>query len=303
MSTKKKLIGYASQSLLGIFIMFFAVACFKQNTPQHQDDAELDTSEITKLHQEMNEKNGLTNGYFASIAVANDEYDKAYKIYYEECKKGSTISCLDAYFIGEERGLEEYNSEMFTKDLEASVKRSLKACNENISLGCVNTFFAFESLDENDEFLREILYPILEKVNDEHITDKALNLTKKECENDDATSCFYHARILRSIDSYADVDYLVDKNLNLGYALAPFVLLQQQAPQNLAYFKRACDIDEAVSCRYVGYWLEKYENDLSGAKQFYKKACDLGLEQSCIDASKPATQKKDELGAPVVPRR
>lgn len=293
---------YISQSLLGIFIICFITACMQQNTAQH-DDSNINTDGIVALHQTMNEKHGLTTSYFASIALANDEYDKAYKLYYQECEKGSTIDCLNAYYIGEERALTDYNSQAFAKQLAKSIQQSLKACKNNISLGCVNTFFAFEALDDNEEFLTDTISSVLEKVNDEHIADKTLNLTQKECESNDATSCFYHARVLRVIDNYADVEYYIDKGLDLGYALAPFVRLPLQSPQTIGYFKRSCELNEALSCRYVGYWLDKYENDQTHAKGFYQKACKLGLESACIEANRPSQIQKDELGSPIVPRR
>ncbi|RDU73742.1 hypothetical protein CQA66_00730 [Helicobacter aurati] len=302
MKATKTLQKYISQSLLGIFIMCFTASCAKQDAAQY-DDPNISTDEIVALHQTMNEKHGLTTSYFASIALANDEYDKAYKLYYQECAKGSTIDCLNAYYIGEERALAEYNSQIFARQLAKSIQQNLKACKNDISLGCVNTFFAFEALDDNEEFLTNTIFPVLEKINDEHIADKTLNLTQKECEDDDGTSCFYHARVLRVIDNYADVEYYIDKGLKLGYALAPFVQLPLQSPQTIGYFKESCQLNEALSCRYVGYWLDKYENDQAHAKSFYQKACKLGLESACIESHKSPQIPKDELGSPVIPRR
>ncbi|RDU61202.1 sel1 repeat family protein [Helicobacter sp. MIT 14-3879] len=287
--------------LLGIFLICFVTACATKDEAKLNED-KISINKMIALHEDMNKKHGLTTSYSANIAVANDEYDKAYKLYYNECRNGSTIDCLNAYYIGEERALEEYNSQIFARQLAISVKQSLKACKSNVSLGCVNVFFAFEALDDNDEFITNAISPVLEGVNDERIVDKTLNLTKKECKNDDATSCFYRARVLRVIDNYADVEYYIDKGLELGYAIAPFVRLPSQSLQNIGYFKRSCALNEALSCRYVAHWLDKYENDYTRAKEFYQKACKLGLESACVESSKGKAQV-DELGSPVIKRR
>lgn len=268
-------------------------------------DKEALANEIRALHEAMNAKHGMTSGYYANVAVADEEYDKAYSLHYQECKAGSVIECLNAYYVGEDRALSNYDSTEFAKNLTDSITKNAKACKKDESLGCVNLFFAFEALDDNNEFLKQIIAPFLEDYNDEMIADKALSLTKKECEKDDATSCFFHARMLRIIDHYADVDYFVTKGLDLGYAIAPFVRLPMQSPQTIDYFKRSCLLNEALSCRYVAYWFDKYENNKTLAKNFYQKSCKLGLQIACDEMRKTSnvSQDVDEVGAPVMKRR
>ena len=285
-----------------IALFFSACASVSSN---NKNEKEVGADEITALHGTMNSKHGMTSGYYANVAVADEEYNKAYSLHYQECKAGSVIECLNAYYVGEERALSNYDSTEFAKNLTDSIAKNAKACKKNESLGCVNLFFAFEALDDNNEFLKQIITPYLEDYNDETIVDKALSLTKKECEKDDATSCFFHARMLRIIDHYADVDYFVTKGLDLGYAIAPFVRLPMQSPQTIDYFKRSCALNEALSCRYVAYWFEKYENNKTLAKNFYQKSCKLGLQVACDEMRKSskATQEVDEVGAPVIKRR
>lgn len=268
------------------------------------NDKNIDYSALVNLHKEMNEKHGKTSSYFASIALANEDYDKAYGLYYNECKMGSVIACLNTYYIGEERALTAYDSVAFARDLESSVEKSLAACRNNESIGCVNAFFAFDTLNDDVTFITNVTSLALEGQNNDSIMDKALNLTKKECQNDDATSCFLYSRMLRNIDNYADVDFYINKELDLGYVLAPFVNLPTQSPQSIAYFQRACTLDEALSCNYLAYWFDKYERDSKRAKEFYQKACNLGINNACLDTKKSSkTKELDEVGAPVLNKR
>lgn len=261
-----------------------------------------DYSSITNLHKEMNEKHGKTSSYFANVAVANEDYDKAYKLLHDECLQGGVLACLNAYYIGEERALSEYDSVKFARELQDSIKKSAAACSGGESLGCVNVFFAFDALNDNDNFITNSTYDILSQLNNDSIVDKALSMTKKECASDDAASCFYYARMVRSMDSYADVESYIDKGLDLGFVLAPFVHLPTQSPLTIDYFKRACALDEALSCRYAAYWFDKYEGDSRSAKQFYAKACKLGIESSCSDSRKNKAPL-DETGSPSINRR
>lgn len=279
------------------FISLLFVACVQ--SPKKTED----TSGIVALHDDMNKKHGKTPSYYANLAVADGDYDKAYGLYYQECRQGSVIACLNAYYIGEERSLTAYDSVAFGNQLAKSIRQSIEACKHNISLGCVNLFFAFETLDDDDEFVKNIVMPNLKGHNDEQIADKAINMTKKECQQDDAASCFFHARILRTIDHYADVEYFIDKGLDLGFVLAPFVRLPMQSPQTIDYFKRSCVLNEALSCRYVAYWFDNYENNSTRAKEFYKKACSLGLSTACDESRKPLYIQTDELGSPIINRR
>lgn len=285
-------------------IALFLSACtgiFGNKTNENESSID----EITNLHKVMNEKHGMTSGYYANIAIADEEYDRAYALHYQECKAGSVIECLNAYYVGEERALSNYDSAEFAKNLTESITKNAKACKKDESLGCVNLFFAFEALDDNNDFLKQIIVPYLRGYNDELIADKALNLTKKECAKDDATSCFFYARMLRIMDHYADVDFYVTKGLDLGYAIAPFVRLPMQSPQTIDYFKRSCALNEALSCRYVAYWFDKYENNKALAKSFYQKSCKLGLQVACDEMRNPSktSQEVDEVGAPVVKHR
>lgn len=293
-----------SISIFSFLLTLLFIACAGVSHDK-ENEKESGGGEITALHEQMNAKHGMTASYYANIAIADEEYDKAYMLHYQECKAGSVIECLNAYYIGEERALSNYDSAEFARRLTESIMQSGKACKKNESLGCVNLFFAFEALDDNNEFLKQIIMPYVENYNDEMIADKALSLTKKECVKDDATSCFFHARMLRIIDHYADVDYFVTKGLDLGYAIAPFVRLPMQSPQTIDYFKRSCALNEALSCRYVAYWFDKYENNKALAKSFYQKSCKLGLQSACGDARKTSTtpQEVDEVGAPVIKRR
>ncbi|MWV62980.1 hypothetical protein DCO58_01300 [Helicobacter saguini] len=263
-----------------------------------------DYSGIVQLHKEMNDKKGKTSSYFASIAVANEDYDKAYGLYYIECKMGSVVACLNAYYIGEERALSAYDSAAFARDLDKSIKQSISACSDNESMGCANVFFAFDALNDDDDFITDVVSTSLKGQNNDKIMDKALYLTQEECDKNDATSCFLYARMSRSIDNYADVDSYINKGLDSGYVLAPFVHLPVQSPQTIDYFQRACTLNEALSCNYVAYWFDKYERDTKRAREFYKKACTLGVDSAClenkIESNKPKT---DELGAPVLNRR
>ena len=284
------------------FLFFFMVSCASKSAVVAEDD-DISYDGIVALHKDMNDKRGLGSTYHASVAVANEEYDVAYRLYHRECISGSTMDCLSAYFIGEERALSEYNSEAFAELLATSIRRSLRACKDGVSLGCVNVFFAFEAMDDEGSFLYSVISPVLENVDDESIADKTMKLTKKECDEDDATSCFYHSKVLRAMDPYANVDPFIEKGLELGYALSPFVRLPLQSPQTVEYFKQSCGLDEALSCRYVGHWLDKYDNDQENAKIYYKKACDLGLESACMDSSRPTHEAIDEVGAPVLKPR
>ena len=54
---------------------------------------------------ETNKTTCKTSGYYANVAIADEEYDKAYGLHYKECKLGSVIECLNAYYIGEEKGI------------------------------------------------------------------------------------------------------------------------------------------------------------------------------------------------------
>lgn len=292
-------------TIFAVLIALLLVACAGKSSVDNDSDKEDAVEEIAALHANMNKLHGMTPGYYANIAIADEEYDKAYGLHYKECKLGSVIECLNAYYVGEERALSNYDSIDFAKQLTESIAKNAKACKKGESLGCVNLFFAFEALDDNNEFLKQFIAPSLKNHNDEIIVDKALNLTKKECEKDDATSCFFHARMLRIIDHYADVDYFVTKGLDLGYAIAPFVRLPMQSPQTIDYFKRSCALNEAMSCRYVAYWFDKYENNKSLAKNFYQKSCKLGLQVACDEMNKASknTQKVDEVGAPIIKRR
>lgn len=294
-----------SVNIFAFLMALLLIACAGNSNVDKDDDKEGVAEEIAALHAEMNKLHGKTSGYYANVAIADEEYDKAYGLHYKECKLGSVIECLNAYYIGEERALSNYDSAEFAEDLTKSIVKNGKACKKGESLGCVNLFFAFEALDDNNEFLKQIIAPSLKHYNDEMIVDKALNLTKKECERDDATSCFFHARMLRIIDHYADVDYFVTKGLDLGYAIAPFVRLPMQSPQTIDYFKRSCALNEAMSCRYVAYWFDKYENNKNLAKSFYQKSCKLGLQVACDEMGKTskAAPQVDEVGAPVIKRR
>lgn len=296
--------------IFGVFsllmaLFFSACAVVSSNKADDGESKESAVNEIKALHNAMNARHGMTPGYYANIAVADEDYDKAYLLHDKECKAGSTIECLNAYYVGEERALSNYDSTEFAKNLVDSIAKNAKACSKDESLGCVNLFFAFEAMDDSDDFLKQVMSPYLKDYSDGMTTDKALNLTKKECEKDDATSCFFYARILRIIDHYADVDYFVTKGLDLGYAIAPFVRLPMQSPQTIDYFKRSCALNEALSCRYVAYWFDKYENNKTLAKNFYQKSCKLGLQVACDEANKSqkAQQDVDEMGAPVVRRR
>lgn len=280
-------------------IAIFFISCASKNAETTINE---DFSGIVALHKEMNDKHGKTSSYFANLAIANENYDQAYSLLYKECKVGSTMACLNAYYIGEERALSEYDSQSVARDLQSSVRKGISACSNNESLGCVNVFFAFDALNDNDDFVTSNISSILNTQNNDRIIDKALNLTKQECANNDATSCFYHARILRSMDNYANVEEYINKGLDLGYVLSPFVYLQTQSPLNVDYFKRACSIDEALSCRYVAYWFDKYEGDSKRAAQFYKKACSLGIDSVCTENKKQKSQI-DEVGAPSLQRR
>ncbi|WP_245945681.1 SEL1-like repeat protein [Helicobacter didelphidarum] len=288
--------------LCGFFLLFF-LACTSNSNPKHSQETDNDISGIIQLHKNMNEKHGKTDGYYANLAVADGDYDKSYQLHYQECKLGSVIGCLNAYYIGEERSLRAYDSDSFAIEFDNSIHKSIHACKKNESLGCVNLFFAFDVLNDDDEFVKNIATEALDGHNNDMIVDKALNMTKKECEQDDATSCFFHARMLRIMDSYADVEYYIDKGLDLSYVLAPFVRLPMQSPQTIDYFKRSCALNEALSCRYVAYWFDKYEDDTLKGKQFYKKACNLGLNSACEEATKPVRVQTDELGSPVINRR
>ncbi len=284
-------------------IIAFLFACASNNVGNTDGSGE-HLDDLTLLHKAMNAKHGRTDSYYANLAVADGDYDRAYVLHQKECVQGSVIECLNAYYVGEERALSNYDSMNFAQQLVNSVEISYKACKRNESLGCVNLFFAFEALDDNNEFIKSIIAPSLEHYNDEIIADKALKLTKKECESDDATSCFFHARMLRIIDHYADVEYFVNKSLDLGYILAPFVRLPMQSPQTISYFKRSCALNEALSCRYVAYWLEKYENNKALAKEFYQKSCKLGLQSACDEMRKVKSgDKVDEVGSPIINRR
>lgn len=292
-----------SVNIFTFLMSLLLIACvgkFKMDNKQDKEDLE----QISALHADMNRLHGRTPGYYANIAIADEEYDKAYSLHYKECKLGSVIECLNAYYVGEERALSNYDSIEFSKQLTESIVKNGKACKRGESLGCVNLFFAFEVLDDDNEFLKQIILPYLQDYNDEEIVDKALKLTKKECDKNDATSCFFHARMLRIMDHYADVDYFVTKGLDLGYVIAPFVRLPMQSLQTIDYFKRSCAMNEALSCRYVAYWFDNYENNKNLAKNFYQKSCKLGLQAACYDmkASKN-TQKVDEVGSPTIKRR
>lgn len=291
-------------NIFSFFVALFFVACASHSTTTNNKDDNDGFESIVAMHKQMNAKHGMTAGYYANIALADEEYDKAYQLHYKDCINGSVIECLNAYYVGEERALSNYDSAKFAEDLVKSIQQSTKACKKDESLGCVNLFFAFEALDDNNEFLKGIILPHVKDLNDELIVDKAFNLTKKECANDDATSCFYYARMLRIIDHYADVDYYVSKGLDLGYVLAPFVRLPMQSPQTIDYFKRACALSEALSCRYVAYWFDKYENNKSLAKDFYQKSCKLGLQSGCDEGRKSKEEAEvDEVGAPVIKHR
>lgn len=282
------------------FVFCFIIACGNNNeiTPNTHENID----GLIQLHEAMNTKHGKTQSYYANLAIADGDYDKAYSLRYQECKQGSVIECLNAYYAGEERALPAYDSVVFARQLAKSIRQSLYACKQNVSFGCVNVFFAFEALDDDDDFIKNIIETTLKGHNDEMIADKALKLTKKECENNDAASCFFYARISRIIDNYADVKYYINKGLDLGYVLAPFVQLPIQSPQTLDYFKRSCSLNEALSCRYIGYWYEKYVNDKKNARVFYQKACKLGIASSCDNARKPLQVQVDEVGSPVLNR-
>lgn len=285
--------------LLICCVGFLFVACAGEKV---SNEFKQDYTSITNLHKELNEKHGKTASYFANIAIANEDYDKAYKLLHNECLVGSVLACLNAYYIGEERALSEYDSVQFARELQESIKKSASACNGGESLGCVNVFFAFDALNDNDAFITNSTSGILNSLNNDSVMDKALNLTKRECASDDATSCFYYARMLRSMDTYADVENYVNKALDLGFVLAPFVHLPTQSPLTIDYFKRACALDEALSCRYAAFWFDKYEGDSRSAKQYYAKSCKLGIESSCTETHK--TQGSlDETGSPNINRR
>lgn len=281
-------------------ITLFAGCAANSSVDNYLDE---DFSGIVNLHKEMNEKHGKTSSYFASIAIADGDYDKGYGLYYKECKEGSVIACLNAYYVGEERSLAMYDSSAVARDLDKSVRQSIAACQNNESLGCVNVFFAFDTLNDDNTFISNITSAVLEGRNNDAYVDKALNMTKKECQQGDATSCFYHARMLRSMDEYTNVDSLIETGLDLGYVLAPFVRLPMQSPQTIDYFKRACALDEAISCRYMGYWFDAYEGDKAKSREYYKKSCKLGLSSACDDEKATNKVKTDEVGAPVLNRR
>lgn len=291
---------------IAIFASFSMVGCgmFGGGGATASKSEDLDFSGISTLHQEMNEKKGKTSSYFASISVANGDYDRAYSAYYVECKMGSVIACLNAYYIGEERALSAYDSAAFARDLDTSIQKSIVACDKGESLGCANVFFAFDTLNDNDEFITGVVSASLAGQNNDRFVDKALSMTQKECKANDATSCFLYARMMRSIDNYADVDSIINQGLDLGFVLAPFVYLPTQSPQTINYFQRACTLDEALSCNYVAYWFDKYERDNKRAKEFYKKACGLGVASACDEGKKSTKEiETDEIGAPVLNRR
>lgn len=260
-------------------------------------------TELSNMHTELNEKHGRTNSYYATLAAADGYYEKAYALHYKGCKRGSVIECLNTYYVGRYRSLSAYDSKAFANDLKESLDRSLSACDRDISYGCANVFFAFEALNDDDDFISSIITPELSKYSDERIANKALNLTQKECDNNDATSCFLYATILRTMDNYADIGALLQKELKLGYVLAPLILINSGA-KNIDYFQSICDLDEPLSCRYAAFLFEKYEKDTKSAIKYHKKACSLGMSSSCDDINRiENANKKDETGSPVIERR
>ena len=288
-------------SIKNFYVLFFAFAfIFTPPAFAKKKEPKEDITPIVELHQKMNEKHGKTASYYANLYVADGEYDKAYKYYMDECKLGSVMSCLNAYYIGEERALAMYDSPAFVEALQKSIRVSIAACKQGESLGCANVFFAFDALNDENDFITNAVQESVDGFNNESLVDKALKLTKQECGNDDATSCFLYARMQRSIDNYMDVEEYIDKGLDLGYVLAPFVHLPMQSPQTINYFKRSCSLNEALSCKYVAYWFDKYENDTIRANEFYKKACNLGLNSACDNARKSKKAKLDEMGSPTL---
>lgn len=136
--------------------------------------------------------------------------------------------------------------------------------------------------------------------------DKAFNYFKKGCDGDDKEACSYLGQMyLEGKGTKQDAQKAVeafDKSCRNGDSLACTNLgifylggigVKKDVIKGAAYLRKACGKDDWHGCAKFAMYLD-IAKDTERAKEFYKKACDLGKKDPVLSLADPENFKTYE---------
>lgn len=224
-------------------------------------------------------KNALACEYIGN-SYRNGDFEleknstKALEFYEKACKLNASKSCgITAYMY--------QHSEGTNKDIHKTLKYYKKACRLKSATACNS----LANIYNNGEIIKKSY-------------KKAFGLYKKACTLKNALGCFNTAYAydkgegIKKNKSKAATFYTKSCKLNnagacnnLGYMFySGKGNLAKNKIQAVTFFTKSCKLDNALGCNNLGIMYKTGQGtpkDLLKAKEFFKKACDLGSQKAC----------------------
>jgi len=190
--------------------------------------------------------------------------------YKKSCKYEDSKVCNE---LGD---MYHYGSSLTSQNYEEAIEYYKRSCELKDGKGCNNLAYMLnrgEGIKQNNW--------------------TAIRLYKKACKLKEMEACYnvgsmyYHGEGTKK--NYYNAVYYFQKSCDngigagcndLGYMYEHGKYVRANIQEAMSQYFDACDMGEASGCNNLGHLKEKKGNTVS-AKQFYKKACMLGDNQSC----------------------